>query len=515
MQCAARAIAVSTVVILLAAGPLTDSWSATANAIPVESGQTGPACVANAPWLRYVVLFKRGTEPDAATAAIAAACGSTTIYYPEIAVAVAGTSVSTFADVIGRGRAYSAQAEGLPGIEPQPGPQTPDPQSPAPRSLGPSIRIRTGRAVLGGFTGAAPTGDPAVQGQQWNMEMIRAGEANAVTSGSPDVLVGVLDSGIDAEHPELSAAVDRSASADCTTGRPDTGAESWRPTGPHGTHVAGLIAAADDGKGITGVAPGVRLASVKVVDPGGFIYPEYAVCGFMWAAKRGMRITNNSYFVDPWLFTCSNQPGQAVVHEAVRRAVAYATASGVLSVAAIGNENADLADPGVDTHSPNNSPGPHRRPVDNSCDVLPAELPGVLTVAAVGAQGAKSSYSSYGAGVVDIAAPGGDIRQRVGGADSGCVLSTVPGGGYGRMCGTSMAAPHVTGVAALVASKHPDATPAELSRLVTESAAPVDCPDRYDPNSDGRPDATCERVGERGNSFTGAGIVDAMAAVSQ
>jgi subtilisin family serine protease len=499
VQCAARTIAVTTVVILLTAGPVSDSWRPTANAVPAESGQ---ACVNEAPRLRYVVLFDKGTEPDAAATAIAAACGGSVVYYPEIAVAVAGTNDSSFADLIGRGRAYSAQAEGLSGVERRAGPRGP--------SRG------NGRALLGGFTATAPAGEPAGQGEQWNLAMIKAGQAGAVTDGSRDVLVGVLDSGIDAEHPELRAAVDRSASADCTTGRPNDGAASWRPTGQHGTHVAGLIAAADDGKGITGVAPGVRIASIKVVDASGFIYPEYAVCGFVWAARRGMRITNNSYFIDPWLFTCSDQAGQEVAHEAVRRAVDYATASGVLSVAAIGNEGADLADPGVDTRSPNNSPGPHRRPVDdNSCDVLPAELPGVLAVSAVGAQGAKSSYSSYGTDVVDIAAPGGDVRQRVGGADSGCVLSAVPGGGYGRMCGTSMAAPHVTGVAALVASKHPDAGPAELTKLVTESAAPAGCPDSYDPNSDGRQDATCDPGDERGNGFYGSGVVDAMAAVTR
>jgi subtilisin family serine protease len=506
VQCAARAIAVTTVVILLAAAPVSDTWSPTANAATAESGEAAQDCSADVPRLRFVVLFKQGTERDAAAAAIAAACGATVIYYPEIAVAVASSTESSFADLIGRGRAYSAQAEGLPGVE---------------RRIAP----RNGRALLGEFAGAARTGEPAGEGEQWNLAMIRAGEAGVVTAGSRDVLVGVLDSGIDADHPELSAALDRSASVDCTTGEPNTGAASWRPTGQHGTHVAGLIAAADDGKGITGVAPGVRIASVKVVDADGFIYPEYAVCGFVWAAKHGMRITNNSYFIDPWLFTCSDQPGQSVVHEAVGRAVAYATTSGVLSVAAIGNEGVDLTDPGVDTRSPNNSPGALRRPVDDSCDVLPAELPGVLTVSAVGAQGVKSSYSSYGADVVDIAAPGGDLRQRVGGTASGCVLSTVPGGGYGRMCGTSMAAPHVTGVAALVASKHPEAGPAELSRLVTGSAAPVDCPASYDPNSDGRPDATCEADsggepgsgpnGEESNGFYGAGIVDAMAAVSR
>jgi subtilisin family serine protease len=93
------------------------------------------------------------------------------------------------------------------------------------------------------------------------------------------------------------------------------------------------------------------------------------------------------------------------------------------------------------------------------------------------------------------------------------VLSTVPGGGYGRMCGTSMATPHVAGVAALVASRHPDAGPAELARLVTESAAPAGCPDSYDPNSDGRPDAECVTGDDGRDGFYGAGMLDAAASL--
>jgi subtilisin family serine protease len=269
----------------------------------------------------------------------------------------------------------------------------------------------------------------------------------------------------------------------------------------HGTHVAGIIAAADDGHGITGVAPGVRLASVKVVDDGGFIYPEYAVCGFMWAAQQHMRVANNSYSLDPWLLTCSNVPGQAVAYEAVRRAVEYAAARGVLSIAAAGNERTNLANPQQDVRSPDNVPHPRPRPVDAHCSVLPAELPGVVAVSAVGAQRVKSDYSSYGLGVIAVAAPGGDRAQPSSAGSSGCVLSTIPGG-YGYACGTSMATPHVSGVAALLASTHPKAGPHELARLLRQQADPLSSP-LAAPDHQNDPAA-----------FYGAGLVDAVRAVS-
>src|SRR5207244_6516438 len=117
--------------------------------------------------------------------------------------------------------------------------------------------------------------------------MIKADQAHRITEGSRDVVVGVLDSGIDPNHPDLRAALDPTLSAGCLTGKPDTTRAAWEPTAsPHGTHVAGTIAAADDGRGITGVAPGVRIASVKVVDDDGFILPEAAVGGLMWAATE-------------------------------------------------------------------------------------------------------------------------------------------------------------------------------------------------------------------------------------
>ena len=137
-------------------------------------------------------------------------------------------------------------------------------------------------------------------------------QAHAVTTGSPNVVVGVLDSGISSTHPDLATQIAKDKSASCLGGVVDTAEAAWNPTtSDHGTHVAGTIAAAINGVGIAGVAPGVKVASVKVVNDAGFIYPEAAVCGFLWAADHGMQITNNSYFIDPWEFNCRNDAAAA------------------------------------------------------------------------------------------------------------------------------------------------------------------------------------------------------------
>lgn len=439
--------------------------------LPVRDG-----CPTAGPALRHVVLFEPGTDTSTATDEVTAACGSVTAYYPEIAVGVVTGPAPVLRERLGPRRAYSAAAEAaVTDAEP---------------------------AMAAPNTSASRDIDTADRSaEQWDMAMTGAVRANAVEPGDRDVVVGVLDSGIDPAHPELVHALDRSRSAGCLSGAPDRSPMAWMPTAStHGTHVAGTIAAADDGRGITGVAPGVRLASIKVVDDEGYIYPEYAVCGFMWAARHGIEITNNSYFVDPWLLTCSDEPGQQVAHEAVRRAVAHATDSGVLTVAATGNAALDLAGAVTDRRSPDNVPHPRPRTVDDDCDVLPAELPDVTGVSAVGADGVPAGYTSYGAGVVDVTGPGGDKAQPTRVSPSGCVLSTIPGG-YGYACGTSMAAPHVAGVAALLASRHPGAGPAELATMLAAQADPLGCP----------PHAGCDAAG----GYYGHGLVDALAAVTR
>ncbi|MDQ4104992.1 MAG: S8 family serine peptidase [Actinomycetota bacterium] len=444
-------------------------------------------CLTSGILMRYVVLFEAETPEYQAAHAVQAACGTSTIYYSQIGVGVVTSTDPTFVARFGADRAYSAQAEA--GASPQR----------ATTLASPAVPLTAAQ-----LPGAAQALSVDRSAEQWDMELIHAPQARTINPGRSEVLVGVLDSGVDATHPDLAAAVDPSRSAGCLSGSPEQAPVSWSPSSStHGTHVAGTIAAANDGRGIAGVAPGVRLASVKVVDDDGFIYPEYAVCGFMWAARQRMHIANSSYLLDPWLLTCSDIPGQAVAHEAVRRAVEYATVHGVLSIAAVGNDRMDLANPSHDPHSPNNVPDPRPRPVDQHCVVLPAQLPGVVAVSAVGAQRVKSEYSSYGQGVVTVTAPGGDWAQPSGVSSSGCVLSTVPGG-YGYACGTSMAAPHVSGVAALLASAWPGSDPKQLASLLAQHASPLPCPLRSG--------STC--AGDTYNGFSGHGLVDALMAVT-
>ena len=492
----ARAAALCTAA--LAVGCLAVATPAVADPAPGNPS----SCLQSGPDLRYLVIFSPGTGQETAQDTIAADCGATTIYYPQIAVAVATSPDPAFADRVGMNRAYSAQAEAYYDSSTDGTPEVSKKSDEIKANL-PSV-----------------TSDPAAvstanrSSQQWDMSMIKAQAANRADKGSGQVVVGVLDSGIDAQQPNLAQAIDPAESAGCVSGAPDTSESAWEPTtSAHGTHVAGTIAAADDGKGISGVAPGVKVASVKVVDDNGYIYPEAAVCGFMWAAQNGMAIANNSYFIDPWVFTCADTPGQNVVYTAVQRAVAYATAHGVLSIAAAGNQGVDLTNPGQDTRSPDNvdSGDQQQRQLGDDCAQLPAGLPGVVTVSSVGADELKAGYSSYGLGAIDLTAPGGDSHQR---ADNGasCVLSTVPDG-YASACGTSMAAPHVSGVAALLASVHPHASPRQLTQLLNDQATPVACPSDYDLNGTGTQDAYC--TGDSSyNSFYGHGLVNALAAVT-
>ncbi|WP_425484835.1 S8 family peptidase [Amycolatopsis anabasis] len=441
-------------------------------------------CAASGRALRYVVVFDRGTETSAATQQIGAACGATTVYYPEIAVGVATSADPDFARRLGPERVFSAQAERLA----------------AQRATGKTASKSAARPQL------SPT-DPAQvpaadrSGEQWDMRAINAQAARSLRSGDRDVVVGVLDSGIDAKHPELAGAVAPGLSAGCLTGAPDTAPATWAPTtSPHGTHVAGIIAAADDGKGVTGVAPGVRLASVKVIDDRGYVDPEAAVCGLMWAAKQRMNVTNSSYFVDPWSLSCAAGAGRQVVHEALARAVEYANAAGTLNVAAATNEAVNLTPSprsGVRTAPRTNGSGP-------GCEALPAGLRDVVAVSAVGPDGVKAGYSSYGLGVIDVTAPGGDHGE--------CVLSTVPGG-YAPLCGTSMAAPHVAGVAALLASAHPRYSARQLRSALEAQSQPRACPTDYDLTGDGHQDAYCAGYAAY-NGFYGHGMVDALAALS-
>ncbi|MGO4457006.1 S8 family serine peptidase [Streptomyces sp. M-16] len=323
-----------------------------------------------------------------------------------------------------------------------------------------------------------------------DMSQIKADQAWAVTPGSPSVKVGILDTGVDDQHQDLAPNFNAADSVSCAYGKPDTRTGAWRDVDTHGTHVAGTVAAAKNGKGVVGVAPGVKISAVRVAEPGNsFFFAENTICGFVWAGDHGFKVTNNSYYTDPWQFNCPDNIDQAAIIEGVKRAQEYAESKGSLQIAAAGNEDYDLAHKTTDTASPNDST-PVTRTITNACMDIPTELPGVVTVAANGTGVSKASFSNFGQGVIDVAAPGQDV------------YSTLPGGKYGTKSGTSMATPHVVGVAALIASANPGITPAQIRDKLATQANDIACP------ADGRCTGTTAN-----NSFFGEGQVDALKAV--
>ncbi len=263
----------------------------------------------------------------------------------------------------------------------------------------------------------APASDTdSLSALQWDMRQMHTPEAHAITGGSPAVVVGDIDTGLDYGHPDLRQNVSDADSANCTSGAPVPGAAAADDDNGHGTHTAGTIAAAANGAGMVGVAPRVRVAGIKAATAGGFFFPEAVVCAFVWAGDRHLDVTNNSYFADPFLFNCRNDAAQRVIWKAEQRAIRYAMNQGVTVVASEGNNSEDLSHPTMDATSPDFPPGSEQtREVTNACVVIPGEISGVIGVTSTGSfdQGTnagdypdhlKAYYSSYGMNTADVAA---------------------------------------------------------------------------------------------------------------
>ena len=439
-----------------------------------------------------------------------------------------------------------------------------------------------------------PGQDP-LTGLQWDLAQIGAAATGsfAIDQGRQrQVLVGVMDSGLDASHPDLERNFSRELSRNFTrdipvdaNGRtldgpceaePDRSCDDAPDTDErgHGTHVAGILGAALNDLGVAGVAPHVTLVNLRAGQDSGFFFLQPTVDALTYAGDRSVDVVNMSYFLDPWLFNCVDNPAnspedqaeQRLIIEATQRALDYAHDHGVTVIAAAGNQATDYAKPSIDRSSPSfaDVPGetPRERKIDPAtCLRAPNQLRHVINVGSTGISEHKAFYSNHGLGYIDLAAPGGDLFDTADNRQDFTkgVLTTWPrslvapseidatgeptvpylvrscrGGTcayYRYFQGTSSASPHVAGVAALIVARygvrdpaHADGwtlAPDETERILVASARKKPCPE---------PRAftytrvlasgqtvlsvhTCEGTAEH-NGFYGEGIVDAARAIA-
>lgn len=472
---------------------------------------------------RYVVVYDKQSVPADAAERIAKAGGRMVAEYDGIGVVLADSADEAFAERLARDKRVNAISRDEPIAIVEPGEEL---------------------AAEGDLPNEPATDADTFSPLQWNMRQIHAPEAHAITGGSPAVEVAVIDTGIEPTHPDLVSNLDPAKSTSCVA-QPAPPAPprnpAWLDDHGHGTHNAGTIAAASNGIGIVGVAPHVKIAAVKAGNSANQFFAAPVICAFEWVAQQRFDVANASFNVDGPVFSyCHTNRAQQVLWKAVKRSVRHALRAGVTVVASAGNNNIDITHPDYDGDGD----------VDNECVRSPSELPGVITVAATGIEDRKASYSNYGMGYIDVAAPGGDPAQVLAPppfnvAPINVVLSTwpanigpfatiicdplgasrfppfppspacpreAPGTAYYRyMAGTSVSAAHVSGVAALVISRFGDANtlqngkmrPGQVEAIIEQSADPKPCP----------PAPTTCQGGEDYNSWYGHGRVNALSAV--
>lgn len=305
------------------------------------------------------------------------------------------------------------------------------------------MRLRALLATVAGLTAmatpaatAASTTDPLTS-QQWGLDQIHAQDAWGASSGS-GATIAVVDTGVDFDHPDLKDQLVPGATFACGGAPAPCGNGDWRggdgvgqPDDVHGTHVSGTAAATtDNGVGGAGVAPDAKVMPVKVLENGSGSFKDIGA-GIRYAADNGANVINLSLGAKPGtqLLTLLGVSAEA------KEAVAYAREKGVVVIASAGNETAPLCD-------------------------SPSWEKGAMCVAASDREEKLATYSNFGMklDMKAVTAPGGA-------GDKVCensIISTVPRGSgkgscgmpdYEGMSGTSMAAPHVSGAAALLVAQ--------------------------------------------------------------
>jgi hypothetical protein len=258
----------------------------------------------------------------------------------------------------------------------------------------------------------------------WGVDRIDADQVWPTTNTGAGVDVAILDGGIDYDHPDLDNNIAGGINYTGWWWRDgSTNKFYWNDRNGHGSHCAGVVAAEDNTIGVVGVAPGARLWAVKVLDDNGDGYVSDIIQGIEWCSDHGIEVASMSFGGD--------------YSESLENACSAAYAAGVLLVAAAGNEGAS----GV---------------------IYPAAYDSVIAVSATDSSDAIAGFSSVGP-QVELAAPGVAIT------------STYKNGGYAIGDGTSMACPHVAGVAALVwaAGELGLTTPAQIRLRLQETAEDI------------------------------------------
>jgi subtilisin family serine protease len=547
-----------------------------------------PAAVADGS-SEYVVVYQEGSSVADARQAVQDAGGTIVSENKDVGVATVRSDDPQFATKARDEQALYGAADN------RPIGQAPDVKT---KPSWRDVESEPGQQTSGDGNRRPPASGDPLSGLQWDMQRIGATPTGSYArqQANHGVRIGIMDTGVDGNHPDIAPNFDRALSRNFTVDNSQPGIDDGPCEHPscvdpvdedddgHGTHVAGTIGAALNGLGMAGVAPKADLVNIRAGQDSGFFLIQPTVDALTYAGNAGIDVVNMSFFIDPWLFNCTDNPAdspeeqaqQRAIIVATQRAVNFAHDHGVTLIAAAGNESTDLGRPVLDQTSPDFPAGAAKsRTVDNSCLTLPTEAPNVLDVSSVGPVNSalspfprKAYYSNYGVEQTTVAAPGGDRREFFGtpqynapenrilapyplnvaqacgevdadGVPTGNTTCPAPGvrfpplvrncaqgacGLYQWIQGTSMAAPHAVGVAAIIVAQRgkrdrarggltlaPDTVERILRKTATDTPCPAQEPFVY-PDLPGPPfDAVCDGTPDF-NGFYGDGIVNALAA---